>query len=76
VAHLQHLKFPVPQRLLANVDAMRAGQPVEVSASYVPKSARPRLETGRPMLQATVRPNDTVTFSQQSAADWLAEAGL
>ena len=49
---LAGLKFPVPERLLANVDAMCAGQPLEVSASYVPKEARPLLETGRPMLQA------------------------
>lgn len=73
---LAGLKFPVPERLLANVDAMCAGQPLEVSASYVPKEARPLLETGRPMLQATVRADDRMTFRPQTAADWLAESGL
>jgi hypothetical protein len=76
VNRLTGLRFPVATRFAANVDAMRAGQAVDVSAGYVPASARPRLEPGNPMLQATIRPDDTVTFSQQTAVGWLGEAGL
>lgn len=73
---LTGLGFPVPELLLANVDAVRVGQPVDVRASYAPEGARPRLEAGWLMLQATVRSDDTMTFSQQTAADWLVQSRL
>lgn len=54
----------------------KPGKPITVAAWKLPKSARPRLEAGRPMMVAEVYPDDSMMLRAQSAAEWLAENDL
>jgi hypothetical protein len=64
---------PVLEEWLA---AMSEGREVAVPAHYLPKSARPPLEAGRPMPTAVVSADDRVTFRAETGAELLARLGL
>jgi hypothetical protein len=57
------------------IDALRAGEPVEVKASMLPLWAREGVEC-RWWLRAVVHPDDSIRFVEDDGSRWLAENGL